>query len=325
MRILIIQTAFLGDVILITPMLREIKTQHPKAQIDVLVRKGNEILLQDNPHIHRTLIWDKKNKYKSLFLNLFDIRKQKYDHVICVQRYFNAGFLASFSKAKRLSGFKQNPWSFMFHYKVVHQLQGGQHEVERNFSLIKHLIPKPQNLQPELFPNAQDHTRIKNYQTLPYFCLAPASVWFTTQLPEEKWVELIQHLGTEKNIFLLGAPSDSDLCERIKDSAKQTNIENLCGKLSLLESAALMKNAQRNYVNDSGPLHLASAMNTPVTAFFCSTLPDFGFGPLSDDVQIIETTEALSCRPCGTHGFKTCPKGHFKCGKSVDVSKAKLV
>jgi heptosyltransferase-2 len=80
-----------------------------------------------------------------------------------------------------------------------------------------------------------------------------------------------------------------------------------------------MSKAVRNYVNDSGPLHLASAMNAPVTAFFCSTVPSFGFGPLSDDSEIKETTEKLDCRPCGIHGFKTCPKGHFKCGKGIEI------
>jgi heptosyltransferase-2 len=84
-----------------------------------------------------------------------------------------------------------------------------------------------------------------------------------------------------------------------------------------------MKNALRNYVNDSGPLHLTSAMNAPVSAFFCSTIPDFGFGPLSEDAQVIATTENLSCRPCGSHGFKVCPKGHFKCGRGIDLSQVR--
>jgi heptosyltransferase-2 len=79
-----------------------------------------------------------------------------------------------------------------------------------------------------------------------------------------------------------------------------------------------MENAKRNYVNDSGPLHLASAMNAPVTAFFCSTSPLFGFGPLSDDSKISEV-ENLDCRPCGIHGHKECPKGNFRCGNELKI------
>ena len=89
---------------------------------------------------------------------------------------------------------------------------------------------------------------------------------------------------------------------------------NLSGQLSLLQSAALMKGAQMNYVNDSGPLHLCSAMDAPVTAFFCSTIPGFGFGPLSSVKVVLETKEELSCRPCGMHGKSACPLGHFACG-----------
>jgi heptosyltransferase-2 len=93
---------------------------------------------------------------------------------------------------------------------------------------------------------------------------------------------------------------------------------NLAGKLSLLASAALMENAAMCYVNDSAPLHLASAVNAPTCAVFCSTVPDFGFGPLSDVRQVIQIREELACRPCGLHGFNHCPKGHFRCAEDID-------
>ena len=102
------------------------------------------------------------------------------------------------------------------------------------------------------------------------------------------------------------------LCEKIKISSQHQNIINLAGKLSLLQSCALIKDAQMTYVNDSAPLHLASSVNAPVTAFFLSTIPAFGFGPLSDNSTIKEVLN-LKCRPCGLHGHKTCPQKHFKC------------
>jgi heptosyltransferase-2 len=93
--------------------------------------------------------------------------------------------------------------------------------------------------------------------------------------------------------------------------------QNLCGKLSFLQSAALMQAAEMNYTNDSAPLHFASAMNSPVTAVFCSTVPAFGFGPLRNNGKAVEIKERLSCRPCGLHGHKTCPEGHFKCAMEI--------
>ena len=92
---------------------------------------------------------------------------------------------------------------------------------------------------------------------------------------------------------------------------------NLCGKLSLLQSAALIKNAEMNYVTDSAPMHLASAMDASTTTIFCSTIPDFGFGPLASNSKVVETKEKLNCRPCGLHGFKKCPEKHFKCANNI--------
>jgi heptosyltransferase-2 len=98
-------------------------------------------------------------------------------------------------------------------------------------------------------------------------------------------------------------------------------VKNLAGSLSLLQSAALMKGAVMNYVNDSAPMHLASATDAPVTVIYCSTIPAFGFGPLSPVSKIIEAEESLDCRPCGLHGFKNCPKGHFRCAETISVKR----
>ena len=129
------------------------------------------------------------------------------------------------------------------------------------------------------------------------------------------WVEII---------YLLGAPSDVETCEDIRKKVNQPRVINLSGKLKFLESAALMKFAKMNYVNDSAPMHLASAMNAPVTAIYCSTVTSFGFGPLSDRSFIVETGEALKCRPCGLHGFRSCPEGHFLCATTIDTQKLLL-
>ena len=147
--------------------------------------------------------------------------------------------------------------------------------------------------------------------------MAPASVWFTKQLPLHKWKELIEK-KKHRRIYLLGGPNDALICSKIANNSNTSNLENLAGKLSLLQSAALIKNAEHNYVNDSGPLHLASAMNASVTAFFCSTVPDFGFGPLSEK-SVVKQVNNLKCRPCGLHGHATCPKGHFDCGNNMTI------
>ena len=89
---------------------------------------------------------------------------------------------------------------------------------------------------------------------------------------------------------------------------------------ALLQSAALMQGAIMNYVNDSAPLHLCSAMNAPTTAIFCSTTPAFGFGPLADNGRVVESREILTCKPCSLHGRPACPLTHFRCAYDIEIS-----
>ncbi|MEM9053432.1 MAG: glycosyltransferase family 9 protein, partial [Bacteroidota bacterium] len=134
-----------------------------------------------------------------------------------------------------------------------------------------------------------------------------------------KWVELIDNLRSDLSVYLIGAPGDLEMCADIRDKSVHGNVRILAGELTFLQSAALMKDARMNFVNDSAPMHIASAVNAPVTAIYCSTIQEFGFGPLSDDSRIIETKESLECRPCGLHGKKACPKGHFKCATTIET------
>ncbi|MCO5260814.1 MAG: glycosyltransferase family 9 protein [Crocinitomicaceae bacterium] len=313
-RILFIQTAFLGDVILATPSFSEVKRLFPDAEIDVVVKKGNESLLSNNPNLNTVFVFDKKaGKFKEILRLSKLLRARKYEIVFNFQRFGSSGILTLLSGAKKKYGFKKNPFSFAFTKTFEHVIGDGTHEVERNLQMLQEFGAQKM-VRPELFPSEQQFLSVEQYKSKKYYCLAPASVWFTKQLPEHKWLELIKLFDKDSLVYLIGGPTDFDLCEQIKQKSNQENVINLAGKLNLLESAALMKDAQRNYVNDSGPLHIASAMNAPVTAFFLSTIPAFGFGPLSDDSQILEVND-LDCRPCGVHGYQKCPKNHFKCSE----------
>ncbi len=315
---LIIQTAFIGDVILATGLIEKLHQHYPNASIDFLLRKGNEGLLVGHPLLRNVLIWDKKeSKISNLFKLIGQIRRTHYDCVVDVHRFASSGLITAFSGSKLKIGFDKNPISFAFTKKIKHQI-GNLHEVQRNHQLIES-ITDSNFARPKLYPAEKDFDKVKSFQTKPYLCVAPTSVWFTKQFPVEKWIEFIKAISnTRGKIYLLGAPSDHSICESIRLASANANAINVAGKFSFLESAALMKNAAMNFVNDSAPMHLASAMNAPVTAIFCSTVPSFGFGPLSDQSIIIETKEKLDCRPCGLHGFKACPKGHFKCAYSIE-------
>ena len=320
-KILVIQTAFTGDVVLATALVEKLHEFYPDAEIDFLLRKGNEGLLKDHPFIKHVLIWNKKErKYKNLFDLLKQIRKNKYNKVINLQRFASTGFLTAFSQATERIGFDKNPFSFLFTKKVSHQFKKGVHEVERNNRLIEDFTDTSFN-KPRLYPSKKIEQEILQYQHQPYVCMMPASVWFTKQYPEEKWIDLIDRFPEEYNIFLLGGKEDETLCERIVEKSSNKKVTVLAGKLNFLSSAALMKGAKMNYTNDSAPLHFASATDSPVTAIFCSTVPEFGFYPLSEKSIIVQTEIELSCKPCTLHGRKACPLGHFKCAVTIETDK----
>lgn len=316
-RFLIIQTAFIGDVILATGVLEKLHQHYPESQIDILLRKGNEGLFTGHPFVNEVLVWDKgQKKNRGLMATRKHIRATGYDGMVNLHRFASSGLITYRSGAKEILGFDKNPFSFCFTKKVTHEIGNGKHEIERNHELITHLTDETPG-KPKLYPTPDDYGAIEEYVVDNFVCIAPTSVWHTKQFPAEQWIRLINELGEHTRVYLLGAPSDKDACGNIKHRAYNKNLVNLAGKISLLQSAALMSKAKMNYVNDSAPLHLASAMNAPVKAVFCSTVPDFGFGPLSDDSTIIQTTKELDCRPCGLHGFKECPKGHFECAHSI--------
>jgi heptosyltransferase II len=329
MKILIIQTAFIGDVVLATPLIEKLRRFYPDATLDVLVRQGNEGLLTQHPYLRKTLIWHKKKrKYQHLWQVLRTIRAERYDWVINCQRFAASGLLTILSGARHTVGFAKNPFSWAFSRRVEHKIGAAadsvfgleyQHEVERNLALIEHLTDASAQV-PRLYPSPHDTQKITNLTNgQRYVCMAPTSVWFTKQWPAERWAELVglQDVGTR--VYLLGGPGDRTACAAIAAASGHPNVHTLAGELSFLESAALMAGAAMNYVNDSAPLHFASALDAPVTAIFCSTLPEFGFTPLSANARVVQCSEKLTCRPCGLHGKSACPQGHFRCAWGISA------
>lgn len=319
---LLIQTAFTGDVVLATAVAEKLRSTYPDSRIDLVVRKGNESLLNAHPFFVKVWVWDKKkNKIPNLFRLAAAIRKTGYTHVINLHRFASSGILTVLSGAQDTRGFDKNPLSFLFKKRFPHIISkpgnpAPVHETERNQSLIADLTGDTPAL-PKLYPTEADEAKARSFVSRPYYVIAPASVWYTKQFPPERWVALIARLPMDADVFLIGGPGDAALAEIIV-AGSAGRAQNLCGKLSFLASAALMKNAMMNYVNDSAPLHFCSAVGAPVTAVFCSTVPAFGFGPLLPNGRVAEV-EGLYCKPCGLHGYKACPEGHFRCARDLPI------
>ena len=321
-KILIIQTASIGDVILSTALAETLHQELPHAEISCLVRKGYDSLFHGHPFIHQVLVWDKKGtKYLNLLKLIMEIRSFCFDAVINVQRFTSSGIVTALSGAAIRSGFIKNPLSFCFTKKDEHRIDindNTEHEIIMNHRLIDHLVAGGPS-RPRLYPAEADIETARHWVKGKFITISPASLWFTKQYPEHKWVELTNNIPAGIGVILLGSAADTGLCARISGKSERDDIVNLAGRLSLLQSAALMQFAVMNYVNDSAPQHLASAVNAPVAGIFCSTVPAFGFGPLSDASHIIEALPSPECRPCGLHGLKKCPLGHFNCAEKIQT------
>lgn len=323
-RILIIQTASLGDVILSTSIAETLHKSFPEATIDFLIKNGYQSLFDGHPFVNKVIVWHKSsNKYANLLKVIQEVRSVHYDAVINVQRFASSGLISAFSGAKYRSGFSKNPLSFLYTHRLPHLMKGQKHEIDRNFELISSLINGTVAL-PALYPSTSDDLITAKLKSKPYITISPASLYFTKQLPAHKWLGLIRAIISKYKIYLLGSTSDHDLCENIAKECDIVTVENLAGKLTFLQSASLMRDAVMNYVNDSAPQHIASSVNAPVTAVFCSTVPSYGFGPLSEKSTIIQTSEILVCKPCGLHGWHKCPLGHFKCAETISFAQLLL-
>ena len=221
MKFLIIQTAFIGDVVIATAIVEKLKQFYPDSTIDFLLRKGNESLLDHHPHLRQVLVFDKKkNKYRNLLGMIKIIRAEKYDYVINAQRFLTTGIMTILSGAKHTIGYDKNPLSSLFSEKIVHVIsttEGGQNEAERKLALVEKLTDRS-FVKPKLYPSSSDFEKVKREDE--YICVAPASVWFTKQFPTSKWIELINQLPDRYVICLIGSKEDINLAMILSQKSK---------------------------------------------------------------------------------------------------------
>ncbi len=313
-RIIIVQTAFIGDVIIITPLIKATKELYPNALLDVMVIPQTAGVLENNPNINKIILFNKrKNKIVSFIKTLLLLRKNRYDIAITPHSSVTTALLLKYAKIKVRIGY--NRWSAAKHltHKVPHP--DGIHKTVKNLTLLSVLTEKTFFNQTELFPTdvmqkKADDLLLKlktNKQNI--IAIAPGSVWFTKKWPTEYYKKLAEQL-VENNfgIVLIGSKDEKEICAKILPNK---NGINLAGELSLLESAAVIKKCNLMICNDSGALHIANAMETDVFAFFGPTIQSIGYFPFRKNDFVFE--REMECRPCGSHGGKSCHLKHHNC------------
>ena len=323
-KILIIQTAFLGDVILTTPLVKVVRENFPQSFISILLIPQTSEAFKNNPHINQLIFYDKKEKQKGIgdFLKLVSfIQKEKFDLAIIPHRSLRSALLAYLSKIPQRIGFHTASGSFLYTNEVTYKTN--LHEIDRNLSLLFPLGYSIRNIKPQLFPIEEDFAWAdkflnqsgadKNKKLVGIF---PSSVWTTKRWTMEGFASVADKLIQEAKVevLFLGSSKDEKLLLKISSMMRLKPIIPI-GKTSLLKSAALVSKCSAVLSNDSAPVHIAIAMEKPVVAVFGSTLPEFGFAPYGESHTIIQ--KSVYCRPCGIHGKKICPEIHFGCMKGT--------
>jgi heptosyltransferase-2 len=318
---LVIQTSFLGDVILTTPLIAELARRSP---VDVLATPGGASALANNPHIRTVIPYDKRGTYGSalgLWQTVKEIRgRRPYEAAYLAQGSFRSGLLAMMTGAKERIGFASSTGRALYTKQVPYRPDW--HHSQRLWSLAMSRgsdPPSHDQIRPRLYPSDEERHRVdmllreSGSTDAPFVALAPGSAWGTKRWPY--YAELAKRLTEDFRIAVIGSRADSAIAAEIIDAAPAGSAINGVG-LPLLASAELIGRAQAIVTNDSAPQHLASAMGTPTLTIFGPTVPEFGFGPIAQR-HIVAGHESLTCRPCDRHGPQSCPLGHWRCMREL--------
>lgn len=328
-KVLIIRMSSIGDIILTSPLIGELRKAYPEVQIDFLVRSEYVDLIKYDKNLSYILQYDVKSGRKGLKELKKFIEEQDYDIIMDLQCNFRSTYLRNISprplvlKVNKnrflrflLIKFKINLYERIYgHILSVAEKYlraGGNFELPASALKLKLYIPRHTSKKGKIIWQA---LRENNFRVI----MAPGARHFTKRWPLEYYGELIVRIHKRYgwSTLLVGSFDEIILIKDIQNRAGFDITEITAGDISLLETAALIKQAPIFISNDSGLMHVAAAYQRPQIAIFGSTTREFGFFPLNPKAVIVENSE-LRCRPCTHIGRQACPKKHFRC--MVDIT-----
>ena len=325
-KILIVQTSFLGDAVLTTPLLSEMKSRFPGAELAVLCTPQAKSLLQENPDVDAILVDDKKGNGRGLiglWRKAKDLRSRGFTIALSPHKSFRSGLLLFLARIPYRVGFRQSAGWFFYHCRV--DRDSTRHDVERNLSLLQAFGIDPTECQRDLRLEGDPRGREvveRLFRSLGIerngiiFGINPGSIWPTKRWTAEGYAELMVCLKQRYRcqILLFGGPEDCGIVAQIQGLSGNIGIS-LAGKIDLCELAYAIDWCDAFITNDSAPMHIAVARGIPVVAVFCATTPSLGFYPYSSRAVIVE--KDLPCRPCSSHGGRRCPLGTEDCMRLI--------
>ena len=298
MKILIIHTAFIGDIVLSTPLIQKLKDLYPKSEIDYLTLPTNQSVLYNNPNLNEIILYDKKGKDKGIkgFLKVLKILKQKkYDYAVIPHRFIKSILLAKLAKISDIVGFDVATGSSLLDKKVHYDMK--KHEVERLLNLVEY---EGKKIPVRIYPAKENFVKIEKMLTISGYTgkkeqklilVAPGSQRPEKMWPIEKYREVIQKLKKNENYFIgiTGSKSEKELPLNFE---KDKNVIDFRGEISLVEFGALISKADVVVGNDSSPIHIASGFEKPfVIGIFGPGKRSLGFFPWTEKSNVIEDNE----------------------------------
>lgn len=329
-RILLVQTAFVGDIVLTTPLLRELKRLRPLARVTVVTTPAGRALLDGHPCVDAIVVHDKRGAERgprAVARAALALRRERFGTAIAAQRSSRTGVLVRASGAPLRVGFENAPGRWAYTRRVP--WDAGAHAVRRYLALAGPLGgPAPDGVAAPMLAVSEE-ARVRAAALLeslgvgrdePILAIAPGSVWGTKRWTPEGFAGVARAApGLGLSPVLVGSPEEAALCARVAALAGGA-VPVLAGGTTLADLAALLARARALVANDSGPGHIASAVGTPVVAIFGPTVPAFGYAPFGEANVVIERP-GLECRPCDSHGPQVCPLGHHRCMTEIPAER----
>lgn len=325
-KILIIRFSSIGDIILASPLIRLLRKKFPHAEIDIIVFKEFEELVSSNPNINHVILFDRKTGLRG-FLELSKrIRKRRYDLVIDIHKKLRSFFICLISGAKLKLSYPKYSFLRFLLIKFKINLYSNTPFVANNYlKAIERFGVEDDGEGLEFYIAPSKETAILELlriegvsKTDVLIGIAPGAYWYTKRWPKERFIELSNLLIQRKNarIIIFGGKNEIELSNEIAISLIDKPIV-VAGKLSLMETAALLKRCKLLITNDTGVMHISASVKTPVVAIFGPTVKEFGFYPYRVRNRVI--SKSLPCKPCTTKGTSKCKTGTFECMMSIST------
>jgi len=322
-KVLVLRLSSIGDIILTSPFLRAFKVRFPEAELHYVVRKEYADLLRWNPHIDNLITVDVSQGRRGLETLNLALCTEHFDAVFDLHHHLRtriirngvSGHIHSIDKrALRrllLVGAHLNT------YGTVVPVPERYIETAARYGVVADTLGPELFLPDDVLNAAAALLSSAGWAaSSPLIGVCPGSQHFTKRWPLEKFIQLTRLLLAHGyDIAVFGSSDDTAAAEALQ-AVDSSRVLMLCGRASLAETAAMLASCEAVVANDSGLMHMATALRRPVVAVFGSTVKEFGFFPYNSKAAVLEVRD-LPCRPCTFIGRKSCPKGHFKCMEDV--------